>query len=435
MTAAWRRAAAITLALTVAAGAAACSDGGGDDDGAGTTTSTTAAPDPTTTAPPDGATTTTEAAVVGTLDQVGLAVEEIADLDEPIALAARPSTDDLYIAEKDGRVRHVKVTITGTGTKAKKQYQLQTTPLLDLSREIVTGSEQGLLGMAFSSDGRRLYLDITAAPDGRTVVLEYAVDDRGQITRDSRRLLLEVPQPYANHNGGNLVLGPDGYLYIGLGDGGDRGDPKGNGQDAEALLGSILRIDPLGADFEDAYAVPAGNPFANGRGGAPEVWLYGVRNPWRFSFDRATGDLWVADVGQNRWEEITVLPAVGGFDAGRGANLGWDRMEGSHEFEGPNPSGGVLPIHEYSHDSGGCSITGGFVYRGKDIPALVGSYLFADYCRPGLNAIQVHEGRVIDERTWDDLGADGVISFGEDSDGELFLLLQGGPVLKLRPAG
>ena len=174
------------------------------------------------------------------------------------------------------------------------------------------------------------------------------------IDKSSRRELLFVEQPYSNHNGGQLVVGPDGFLYIGLGDGGDGGDPHGHGQDTSTLLGSILRIDPEeGSEDGPAYAIPPGNPFADGEDGAPETWLYGVRNPWRFTFDTANGDLWVADVGQNEWEEINRLPAVNGFEAGRGANLGWNEMEGTHSFDGgENPAGGVLPIFEYDHDAG-----------------------------------------------------------------------------------
>src|SRR5690606_1180738 len=193
-----------------------------------------------------------------------------------------------------------------------------------------------------------------------------------------------------------------------------------------------LRIDPLAPTEDRPYAIPAGNPFADG-GGAPEVWLYGVRNPWRFSFDRSNGDLWVADVGQNAWEEITWLPATGGFDAGRGANLGWNQVEGTHRFEGDNPDGAVLPIHEYPHEDGACSITGGYLYRGSAIPALQGSYLYADFCAPGLRAIQVHEGQVLAERTWPDLGGAQIQSFGEDADGELYVLSADGPVLKVVP--
>jgi glucose/arabinose dehydrogenase len=262
-------------------------------------------------------------------------------------------------------------------------------------------------------------------------VEEYEIGDDTRIDEDSRRELLVVEQPGPNHNGGQLVIGPDGFLYIGLGDGGGAGDPDDNGQDTEALLGKVLRIDPeAGRDEGPAYAIPPGNPFADGDGGAPEVWLYGVRNPWRVTFDTATGDLWVADVGQGSIEEVNRLPAVGGFDAGKGANLGWNEMEGTRPYNGgENPPNGVLPIHEYGHDSG-CAITGGYVYRGEAIPGLAGTYLFSDYCATGIRGLQVDGATVIDTRTWD-LPVEQVQSFGQGDDGELYLLLASGPVLKL----
>ena len=399
---------------------AACS--GDETEPTATTLATTTTAAPTTTVEP----------AVGTLDEVQLATQEVAELDEPIALAARPSTHDLYIAERGGRVRLVKVTEPAPGGRGPTRYQLQNTPVLDITDEVLAGGEQGLLGLAFSTDGRTLYVDYTARPDGRTVVLEYELGDRTTVDPDSRRQLLEVEQPAANHNGGQLVVGPDGYLYVGLGDGGGSGDPDQRAQDRQDLLGKILRIDPLAPRGDRPYGIPAGNPFADGEEGAPEVWIYGVRNPWRFTFDADTGDLWVADVGQNEWEEIDRLPSTGGFDAGRGANLGWDLMEGSHSFEGENPAGAVLPIFEYSHDEG-CSITGGYVYRGDAIEALRGTYLFADYCAAGVRGIQVDGDAVIDQRTWD-LGANELFSFGQDRHGELFLLQASGPVLKLVPA-
>ncbi|HEX4868835.1 MAG TPA: PQQ-dependent sugar dehydrogenase [Acidimicrobiales bacterium] len=413
-----------TAGLAVASSLLLACSSGSDD-----TAPTTTVPATTTTAVPSS----TEAPAEPTLDQVQLAVQEIARVEEPTDLAARPSSPDLFIAEKRGTIRRVEVTTTSTssGNQSAPRYRLDRTPVLDLSPDVIDDGEQGLLGITFSTDGRRLYADYTAEPDGRTVVVEYTLGDSNSVDAKSRRVILEVEQPFANHNGGQVVMGRDGYLYVGLGDGGGKDDPDGNGQDPKELLGSILRIDPEGAEGDAEYAVPAGNPFADGQQGAPEVWLYGVRNPWRFSFDRANGDLWVADVGQGAWEEVTRLPAVGGFDAGRGANLGWDRVEGSHEHEGSNPPGGVLPIHEYSHDEGRCSITGGFVYRGSALPALQGSYLYADYCAPGLRAIQVDGGMVIAERTWDDLGITQAQSFGQDTDGELYVLLQGGQVLKL----
>ncbi|HLT17358.1 MAG TPA: PQQ-dependent sugar dehydrogenase [Acidimicrobiales bacterium] len=410
------------LLVLLAAGLVAACTGTRDDDEDRTTTTSSS--------------TTTEApavddapAVEATLDDAAVAVQEIARLEDPVGFAARPSSPNLYVIEKSGRVRVIAV--TQTGRDRPPRYEVQRTPILDLSDEVVAQGEQGLLGIAFSTDGRHLYLDYTAEPDGRTVVVEYEMGDTDRVDERSRRVLLEVPQPYPNHNGGHLVTGRDGFLYIGLGDGGSAGDPQGNGQDPHALLGSILRIDPLGGAEEVPYVVPAGNPFADGDDGAPEVWLYGVRNPWRFAFDRATGDLWVADVGQDEWEEITWLPATGGFDAGKGANLGWSRVEGTHRFRGENPAGGVLPIFEYGHEDGSCSITGGVVYRGEAIPALQGAYLFADFCTPGLRAIQAHDGEVLAERRWDDLPLEQVQSFGEDADGEVYVLLATGPVLKL----
>lgn len=399
---------------------AACSGEKGEDTPVATTPTTAGST----------TTSTTEVPVEPMLDTIELDTTEVAELEEPIALATRPGAPDLYIAERGGTVRVVKVTKPTSGT-GPLRYQVQTTPLLDLTDDVVAGGERGLLGIAFSSDGRKLFVDYTADPDGRTMVVEYELDDRGTVELSSRRELLEVEQPYANHNGGNLVTGPDGYLYVALGDGGDAGDPQGRAQDTSEPLGSILRIDPEGAadDGDPPYGIPAGNPFAASDEAAPEIWLYGVRNPWRFSFDSATGDLWVADVGQGTWEEIDWLPSVGGFDAGKGANLGWDRMEGSHQFEGENPEGGVLPIFEYSHDEG-CSVTGGYVYRGKEIEALRGVYLYADYCGTGIRGLQVDGPTIVDDRTWD-LPLEQVISFGEDNDGELYVLLQSGPVLRL----
>ena len=414
-----RRLAAAVAALAMLGG---CTD---DDPPEDTSSSTS-------TSAPDSTTSSTAPPVEATLDSIQLGIEEIAELDEPVAFAARPGSPDLYIAEKGGRVRLIVVEEDEPGEgEGKPTYQLQTTPLLDISDEVINEGERGLLGMAFSSDGRKLYLDYTRQPDGHTVVLEYTLGDGKQIDDDSRRELLFVEQPFANHNGGHLAVGPDGYLYVSLGDGGDGGDPFGHGQDTTTLLGSILRIDPEGgAEGGPAYAIPPGNPFADGEDGAPEIWLYGARNPWRFSFDTATGDLWVADVGQDELEEINRLPAAGGFDAGQGDNLGWDQMEGTHAFDGgENPPGAVLPIFEYGRDQG-CSVIGGYVYRGEDIPGLQGTYLYSDFCGSGVRGLQVDGDTVIDSRTWD-LAIDQEYSFGQGDDGELYVLLAGGRVVKL----
>ncbi|MEX2292992.1 MAG: PQQ-dependent sugar dehydrogenase [Acidimicrobiales bacterium] len=401
--------------------ASACSGSADDTSSPITAPSTTGA---------NRSTTTTAELAEPKLSSIDLDTVEVADLKSPTAMAARSSTSDLYVTQQSGQVRLIKVT-TSTSSSTPPRYTLQTMPVLDLSEEVLSGGERGLLGLAFSSDGRKLYVDFTAKPDGRTMIVEYELGDRTTVDTKSRRVLLEVEQPAANHNGGQLVVGPDGYLYIGLGDGGGQGDPQGNGQDRDALLGSILRIDPEGAPASRSreYGIPAGNPFADGEDGAPEVWLYGVRNPWRFSFDADTGDLWIGDVGQNAWEEIDRLPSTNGFDAGRGANLGWDRVEGSHPFEGDNPPGGVLPAFEYSHDDG-CSVIGGYVYRGQVIEELRGVYLFADHCAPGLRGLQLDGGAIVDQRTWP-LDADGVYSLGQDNAGEVFVLLKTGPMLKI----
>ena len=376
----------------------------------------------TTTAP--ATTSTTEPLAQGTLDRVSLEVEEVAELDEPIAMAVRPGGTDLYVAEKAGRIRLIKVIEDPVTEEITRQ--LQTTPLLDLSDEVVNEGERGLLGMAFSSDGRKLYLDLIRASDSATVVLEYELGDRPTIDVKSRRELLVVDQPYPNHNGGHLVTGPDGFLYVGLGDGGS----DGNGQDRGTLLGSILRIDPDAGDDDRPYGIPEGNPFVDDDGARPEIWLYGVRNPWRFTFDRGLGDLWVADVGQDEFEEINRLPTSKGFDAGRGANLGWDQMEATHPFQGgENPEGAVLPVFEYGREAG-CSVTGGYVYRGEAIPGLDGVYLYADLCSGGIRGLQLDQGQVVDSRTWD-LPVQQLFSFGQDDAGELYLLSGAGQVLLL----
>ncbi len=439
-----RRGAVVLAALGLLAGAC-----GGTSHSASTSTSTTAASttsgsasvSSTTGAPAGGASTTSAASTTGasttgtpaTTARVALAAlhlgtTTVATLDQPIALATRAGTNDLYVAEKTGRVRRITVTTAADGSPA---YHLEAPAVLDLSKQVATDGERGLLGLTFSTDGRQLYVFAMIAADGRSSVAAYTM---AGTTADpaSRRELLAIPRRYANHNGGELAIGPDGYLYIGVGDGGSEDDPDHHGQDTSTLFAKVLRIDP-NAGGGKAYGIPPGNPFASG-GGRPEIWLYGGAHPWRLRFDRANGDLWVGDVGQDTWEEVDRLPATGGRDAGRGANLGWSRMEATHPFQGgTNPPGGVLPVYEYSH-AHGCSITGGYVYRGSAIAGLHGAYLFADYCEGGLRAIVATGGHVTDSRTFD-LPLDQVQSFGQDSSGEVYALLAGGPVLRLVSAG
>ena len=335
-------------------------------------------------------------------------------LEEPLALAVRPDDPALYIAEKGGRV----VAIRG-GT-------VDPTPVLDVSSEVSLGGEQGLLGLAFSPDGGSLYVNYTDV-DGDTRVVAYAMaGDRADPS--SRREVLFVDQPYSNHNGGNLVFGPDGYLYIGLGDGGSGGDPHGNAQSLGTLLGKMLRIDPRPADGAP-YRIPADNPFVTTPGALPEIWAYGLRNPWRYSFDRATGDLWIGDVGQSAWEEVDRQPA----SSNGGENYGWNVREGAHPYAGGGSlPGAVDPVFDYSHSDGGCVVTGGYVYRGRAIPDLVGTYVFADFCLGELEGLRLGGGEVVQEQLGVAVGP--VSSFGEDAQGELYVLSLAGGVYRLVPA-
>jgi glucose/arabinose dehydrogenase len=402
-----RTAAVLCLVAVVAAGC------GGDDDSEGLSATTTTRPTTT-----SGDTPASTGAPVQPLSDANVTLTEVAEADAPMALVARAGTDTLYVAERAGRVRPL------TGGSLGE-------PVVDISDEVVTSVEQGLLDIEFSADGATLYLHYSVAPDGDTRVISYPMSGDA-VDTGGRRELLAVEQPFDNHNGGDIEIGPDGYLYVALGDGGSAGDPEGNGQDTQALLGKILRIDPAATTGDD-YGIPADNPFADGAAGAPEVWVYGVRNPWRMDFDDATGDLWVADVGQNAFEEIDLLPAADG--AGRGANLGWNEMEGAHPFEGgSNPDGGVLPVFEYDRSDGGCSVTGGVVYRGSAVPALVGAFLFTDYCDGRLRAIRAAGGQTVDERTFDDVSGASLVSFGTDAAGEVYVLSLDGPIYRLDPA-
>jgi glucose/arabinose dehydrogenase len=248
---------------------------------------------------------------------------------------------------------------------------------------------------------------------------------------NSRRVLVTIPHTEnSNHNGGQLQRGPDGYLYIGVGDGGGSGDVPGNAQNTEVMLGKILRIDPSTPAPALPYAIPVDNPFAEG-GGLPEIFLWGVRNPWRFSFDRANQDLWVADVGQEAVEEIDWLPAAAG--GGRGANLGWNWMEGTSEYrtDGTAPAGLVAPLHTYGHQAGACSITGGYVYRGSEVPGLFGTYLYGDYCTGQMRGLLSRKGIVLDDQPLGALDPNTLVSFGEDDQGELYVISSTGTVYRV----
>ncbi len=284
----------------------------------------------------------------------------------PLDVQAAPGDRErLYVVEQGGRIQVV------------RGGQVAPTPFLDIASRISSGGERGLLGLAFHpqfATNRRFFVNYTDR-QGDTHIAEFRGASADQADPQSERPLLFVSQPFANHNGGGLAFGNDGMLYIGLGDGGSGGDPQGNGQSLGTALGKMLRID---VDRGTPYAVPSDNPFASRPGASPEIWAYGLRNPFRFSFDRATGDLYIGDVGQNRFEEVD----VGVASRRGGENYGWNRMEGNACFQpssGCAMAGLTLPVLDYGHGDG-CSIIGGYVYRGCRMPGYAGTYFYGDYC-------------------------------------------------------
>jgi glucose/arabinose dehydrogenase len=343
-------------------------------------------------------------------------------LSSPVFLTA-PTGDvgRLFIVEQGGLIRILN-SLDGTP---------RATPFLDVAGLIVTGGERGLLGMAFDPNyagNGRFYIYYTNTA-GDIVIARYGVSSNPDIANAGAQAILKtIAHPTnQNHNGGMLAFGPDGCLYAGIGDGGGSGDPNGNAQNTNSLLGKILRLDP-----ETGSACGTDNPFANGTGGAPEVWSFGLRNPWRFSFDRSTGVLYIGDVGQDQREEVD---AVVGPNAGQGVNFGWNIMEGFACFNPPsgcNSSGLTPPILDYSHDAGACSVTGGYVYRGTLNPAVNGSYFYADYCAGFVRSFQLQGGRPSSQNTWPLLSPGGQItSFGEDARGELYILTQTGGLSRI----
>jgi glucose/arabinose dehydrogenase len=350
----------------------------------------------------------------GSLADVTVRLDEVATLDAPIALVQRPGFDQLVVAERGGTVRVV------DGGRVSD-------PIVDIAGETTTDGERGLLGIAFSPDGSHLYLSYTDER-GDSRLDEWATGPGiADVDAASRRNVLSIDQPFPNHNGGDIVFGPDGDLYYGLGDGGGAGDPDGRAQNPDELLGKILRIDPRPSG-DDPYRIPADNPFAGG-GGRGEIWITGVRNPWRFSFDQQTDDLWIGDVGQNTQEEVDRLTP----QQARGANLGWDRLEGDLPFEGEPPPGAISPVFTYGRDEG-YSVTGGYVYRGSAIPGLAGAYVFGDYGAGVVRALTVQGTEVTAERSLGvETGPASLVSFAQDADGELYVLSLDGPVYRLVP--
>jgi glucose/arabinose dehydrogenase len=347
--------------------------------------------------------------------------------DQPLFVAdPGDGSGRLFVVEQPGRIRIV------------RDGKIVPTPFLDIADRVSCCGEQGLLGLAlapgFGKTTGAFFLDYTDA-DGDTAIARGDAGPSGDAdVADAAtvRPLLSINQPFANHNGGMLAFGPDGDLYVGMGDGGSGGDPQGNGQRLDTHLGKILRLDVTSDPGSAPYLVPPTNPFLATAGAKPEIWAYGMRNPWRFSFDRATGDLWIGDVGQGEWEEIDVARSADG--GGRGLDFGWNRMEGGHCFQailGCDQSGLALPFTEYDHGAGDCAVIGGYVYRGAAIPALRGTYLFADECSGTIRAV-AGDGpagqapRVVLE------SHRAISSFGEDEAGELYLTdLASGDLLQI----
>ncbi len=382
---------------------------------------------PTSSAPPSAASPTGTLAPSGSSPSAGsvsLGLEPFADgLADPVFVThAGDGSGLLYVVERGGTIRII-----------ESDGSVRPDPFLDISERVVAGGEQGLLGLAFHPayrDDGRFYVMYTAAGDGANTVSEFTASG-GAGDPASERVLLSIADFAGNHNGGMVAFGPDGHLYVGTGDGGGGGDPEENGQDPFALLGKILRIDVDGTGSEGSpYAIPADNPFSDGSRAAPEVWAIGMRNPWRFSFDRETGDLWIGDVGQGRWEEIDAEPAGAG-----GRNYGWDTMEGPDCFEeeGCDTAGLTLPVAAYTHDEGSCTVIGGHVYRGARYPDATGTYVYGDFCSGlvwGLDAAAAMAAGTAEPVLLLEEGMS-LSAFGEDEEGELYAVDLGGRILRL----
>lgn len=354
----------------------------------------------------------------------------VSGLSEPVFItSARDGTGRLFIVEKTGTIR------------IWKNGALNATPFLSIPTLVSSGSEQGLLGLAFPknySTTHKFYVDFTRA-DGDTIVAEYRSGTTGNpdvADPHTRHTLLHIYQPYDNHNGGMLAFGRDGYLYIGMGDGGSGGDPGNRAQSLNTLLGKILRIDPSGPSSTKPYRIPSSNPFV-GRTGLDEIWSYGLRNPWRYSFDDATGNLWIGDVGQNTWEEVDRTTWISSsHPAARGLNFGWRVMEGRSCYNPPsgcNTSGKTLPPVVYSHVNGRCAVTGGYVYRGSAIAGLAGAFVFGDYCSGEIWETTATSTAVASKTLLLDTTFS-ISSFGEDASGELYVCDLNGSVYKIVPA-
>jgi len=323
-----------------------------------------------------------------------------------------------YAAEQIGRI---------TSLPGRSARFAEPSVFLDIrSRVSTAGNEEGLLGLAadldFESNGH-FYVYYSAASPRRSVISRFTASD-DTASPETELIVLTVPQPFQNHNGGQIAFGPDGMLYISLGDGGSGGDPQGNGQDLSTLLGTILRIDVSGIGPEQGYRVPPDNPFVGVTGAREEIWAYGLRNPWRLSFDRKNGALWIGDVGQDSFEEVNLVR--------KGHNYGWNTLEGSHCFSprtNCDSANTEPPVLEYGSNKG-CSVIGGYVYRGTKIPTLAGAYLYGDYCSGEVRGFRFENGEAVGDKLLVDSGLR-ITSFGEDRSGEIYALTQRGHIYRL----
>lgn len=388
---------------------------GGDDDGP----ETTAAEQPTA-AEPAGSGEDSAAPPVGD-GRGGVRLERLGSFTAPLHVAQPPGERRaLFVVEQGGRI--VRVAPNG-----------EEETFLDISAEVIAGGEQGLLSVAFAPDFQssgRFYVDYTDT-DGHTRVVEYRATDRGEVDADAGRELLRIEQPFANHNGGLVLFGPDGLLYIGTGDGGSAGDPRRNALDLSTLLGKLLRIDPRPSD-DRPYRIPDDNPFVGRDGARGEIYAYGLRNPWRYSFDRDTAALSIADVGQDSLEEVNLVDRR----TGAGASFGWSAFEGTERFnEDQTAPDAIPPVLTYPTADGNCSVTGGYVVRDERLRSLYGRYLYGDFCRGELRSFVAEPGR----RGADDrrLGPtiESLSSFGTDNAGRIYATSLAGPVYRLEPDG
>ncbi len=362
-------------------------------------------------------TTTTESGTTGTPVGGKVTLQQVGDFDQPTYIAQPPGSTDLYVVEQGGTIRIV------------RDGQVVSTPALDISDQVTNNDEQGLLSIAFPADFRSSHLVYTyfTGTDQDQHVVRYAVGSDGSFDEGRARQILKMTDFAANHNGGQLQFGPDGDLYIGTGDGGQEDDPRRTGQDLSTLLGKLLRIKPATGGGGPPYSIPSDNPFVHQQGARPEIYSYGLRNPWRFSFDPETAALSIGDVGQDTLEEIDYTLK----GKARGANFGWSAFEGTDRFNmdqiAPNA---VPPIFEYSHAGGACSITGGYVVRDRSLPALYGRYVYGDYCTGDLHSLVPAIPHARKDRSLG-LNVPSVSSFGEDNQDHIYVASLDGPVYRL----